>query len=170
MQGIQALSEHGADGLTVESLAQRLGVPSDSFYTHFKSKQAYIDALLAFYETECTNTVIAVAETITDPRAKMRLLLDITTSGAYLSEIAFRAWAQQNSQVRAVQERIDSQRVAYMRGLCRPLTDSDEAAEAMARLLYLIYVGNQGLVPSFDGATIQRLYSAVLGLYLPDES
>jgi AcrR family transcriptional regulator len=162
MEGAAALAEQGAAALTIDGLTARLGVTKGSFYHHFGSLQGYIDALLEFYESEGTLNVIAITEAEPDARAKLRRLLEITTEGPLHLEVAFRAWALQNAPAREVQARIDAQRIMYLVDLCAEVTGEVSKAEALAQLLYMIYVGSQQVIPPLEPDMVQRLYREAL--------
>lgn len=165
MEGANALAEQGVSGLTIEGLTTRLGITKGSFYHHFGSLQSYIDALLDFFEAEGTLNIIALTEAEESPQAKLRRLLAITTEGELYLEVAFRAWALQNGQVREVQARIDAQRLTYLQQLCAAVIAHPEDAGEAAQLLYSIYIGSQQVIPPLETAAVQRLYRAALRSY-----
>jgi len=70
-------------------------------------------------------------------------------------EIAVRAWALQDAEARAVQERVDRTRVAY-------LTEISGDAD-LAQALYLVVVGAGQVVPPLTGRELKRALELVLG-------
>lgn len=168
VEGAKALAALGASALTIDGLTARLGVTKGSFYHHFGSLQGYIDALLDYYESQGTLNVIAVTEAEPNARAKLRRLLEITMEGPLNLEVAFRAWALQNAQAREVQARIDAQRMAYLVELCADITGNPAKAQALAQLLYMIYIGSQQVIPPLEPDIVQRLYREALRPYNTD--
>ncbi len=157
--GLQVLTELGTEHLTIETLTQRMGVTKGSFYHHFSNYDAFVEALLTYWETEGALNIIAALEQHPTTREKLNRLLDITTAGRYTEEIVLRAWALRNARVKEVMTRIDRQRIDYLISLCRALIPDVERADHAAHLFYLTYVGGQqiGLLPS----EIQRLYRVI---------
>ena len=49
---LDALSEAGLQGIAIEMLARRLGVTKGSFYWHFESRDALIQAALELWESQ----------------------------------------------------------------------------------------------------------------------
>ena len=69
--------------------------------------------------------------------------------------IAVRAWALQDAEARAVQERVDRTRVAYLTEIC--------GDAGLARALYLIVVGAGQVVPPLSGRQLKSALELVLG-------
>lgn len=162
MEGVMTLTEMGADKMTIDTLTARLGVTKGSFYHHFSNLQDFIDQLLVFIEQESTLLIIDATEQFSTPRQKLENLLRLTVEETpNLREVALRAWALQNEQVRALQARIDQQRRDYVRQLyAEILGDTAEAAQ-LTDAIYLLYVGAQQVIPPLDGATLEGLYRMV---------
>src|SRR5579862_4353495 len=122
-EGLSILAEEGAAQLTIDALVARLGVTKGSFYHHFASYQTFKEVLLDYFEASRTLRVIAFTEQTQPPAEKITVLLEQTQLGAPSRlEVAVRAWALQDALVHAYQERIDQQRLAYLRQLCAALT------------------------------------------------
>lgn len=163
-EGVRALAELGADHLTIDALTQRLGVTKGSFYHHFASHEAFVDALLTYWEDEGALNIIEYLKRYTTPQDKLDRLLEITTASHYDQEIALRAWALHAPQVKAVQMRIDAARIAYLQALCRELITPPDRADRMAELLYLTYVSGQQL--ALTPVAVQTLYREIVQLYV----
>lgn len=162
MEGVDAITEVGADKMTIDTLTTRLGVTKGSFYHHFSNLQDFIDQLLVFIEQESTLLIIDAAEKYSTPRQKLEHLLRVTVEQTpNLREVALRAWALQNAQVRELQARIDQQRREYVRGLYAEILGDDQAAAQLADTIYLLYVGAQQVIPPLDGAALESLYRMV---------
>ncbi|MCK6580025.1 MAG: TetR/AcrR family transcriptional regulator [Anaerolineae bacterium] len=163
-EGVRALAELGADRLTIDVLTGRMGVTKGSFYHHFASHDAFVEALLTFWEEEGALSIMQYLDRYPTPAEKLTRLLEITTASHYAEEAAFRAWALQNAQVKAVQMRIDAERLIYLKTLCRALIAAPAPADHMAELLYLTYVGGQQI--ALEPSAVQALYQEIIRLYL----
>jgi AcrR family transcriptional regulator len=159
-EGMALLEAMGAEALTIETLAKRLGVTKGSFYHHFKNHQDFKKSLLVFYEEERTLQIIQVAEKATSPQAKLERILQATLQPSQL-EVALRAWALQDDLVREYQQRIDQQRIAYLEEVISALIDDHSHAARMAQLLYSVYVGSQQIIPPIQGDDLAYLYREV---------
>ena len=124
--GLELLADEGAPAVTIERLTGKLGVTKGSYYHHFKGAAGYRTALLEYFEAQFTTRLIdtverqpeagAGGETAASPPAR-----DCPTRTARGLEIAVRAWALQDPEVRAAQERVDQARTAYLKELCHGL-------------------------------------------------
>ncbi|RFS81236.1 TetR/AcrR family transcriptional regulator [Actinomadura spongiicola] len=166
--GLAILAEHGAPGLTIERLTDRLGLSKGSFYHHFKGMAGYRTSLLDRIADQTTLRFIDLVER--EPglpaRDRLRLLTDLVSAEAQSPalEIAVRAWAQQDPEVRAAQERIDRTRTEYLRELWVEMTGDPDKAARMSRLLYLIAVGADHVVPPLTPPELRDLFNAAIGL------
>lgn len=162
--GLAILAEHGAPALTIERLTGRMNRTKGSFYHHFGGMSGYKTALLGHFETECTTRYVEAveADAAAAPRAKLERLLELVLAGdgGPKLEVAIRAWALQDPEVRAAQERLDRTRTGYLRSLCQDLTDDPELS---AHLLYLVLVGAGHVIPPVPPATLRRIYDLVMG-------
>ena len=163
--GLRLLAEVGADGLTIEALTAALGVTKGSFYHHFRGFQDFKLALLATFEREGTLEILAQLEGAPPGIAALHRLIDAVAAGPWRVEAAVRAWALHDEDVRACQARIDARRLAYLRALCAALSGDDGRAQAMADVLYALYVGCLQLVPPLEGAARRRVFDEAIRLY-----
>ncbi|WFB05969.1 TetR/AcrR family transcriptional regulator [Streptomyces sp. LX-29] len=166
--GLGVLAQDGARALTIERLCAELDLTKGSFYHHFKGIAGFKADLLAHFEAEHTSQFIAGAESAGAPAPRrIRRLLDLVLDDKDDSdglEIAIRAWALQDAEVRALQERVDRLRVDYLRTLWRELGGPEADVEPMARLLYLILVGAQQVVPPLSVPELRDVYGLALRL------
>ncbi|WP_410587886.1 TetR/AcrR family transcriptional regulator [Amycolatopsis sp. lyj-23] len=153
--GLVLLAEQGAPAVTIERLTERLGLSKGSFYHHFKGTGGFRTALLAHFETERTTRFVEQAEAVPDDRLGALLKLVLAPGPGLGLEIAVRAWALQDAEARAVQERVDRTRVAYLTEI------SGDAG--LAQALYLIVVGAGQVVPPLSGRQLEDALELVLG-------
>ena len=164
--GLELLADEGAPALTIERLTDELGMTKGSYYHHFGSAAGFKQALLEYFEAQYTTRLIDKIEgEQADPDAKLRhlLLLVLADSDSQQLEIAVRAWALQDPEVRAAQERVDKARTAYLKKLCRGLK-ADVDPDRFAQLLYLILIGAEQVVPPIDKRDLRKIYDLVLHL------
>ncbi|MGK3206527.1 TetR/AcrR family transcriptional regulator [Amycolatopsis sp. MEPSY49] len=153
--GLALLAEHGAPSVTIERLTERLGLSKGSFYHHFKGMSGFRTALLGHFEAERTTRFVEQADAAGEDRLGALLKLVLAPGPGPELEIAVRAWALQDAEARAVQERVDRTRVAY---LTEVSGDPD-----LARALYLIVVGAGQVVPPLPGRQLKNALELVLG-------
>lgn len=165
--GLELLADEGAPAVTIERLTGKLGVTKGSYYHHFKGAAGFRTALLEYFEAQFTTRLIDTVERKPDaePAAKLQHLLKLVLSdpGSDRLEIAVRAWALQDAEVRAAQERVDRARTEYLRELCQGLkTDVDP--DRLAQLLYLILIGGEQVLPSVPKSDLREIYAMTLQL------
>ncbi|WP_406050414.1 TetR/AcrR family transcriptional regulator [Kribbella sp. NBC_00889] len=165
--GFELLADEGAPAVTIERLTGKLGVTKGSYYHHFKGAAGYRTALLEYFEARFTTRLIDTieGEPAAEPLAKLQHLLRLVVSDADNAslEIAVRAWALQDPEVRAAQERVDRARTEYLKELCRGLkTDVD--ADRFAELLYLIFIGAEQVLPPIATNDLRDIYALTLRL------
>jgi AcrR family transcriptional regulator len=153
--GLVLLAEQGAPSVTIERLTERLGLSKGSFYHHFKGMSGYRTALLEHFEAERTTRFVEQAEASEGDRLSALLRLVLAPGPGPELEIAVRAWALQDAEARAVQERVDSARVAYLAEI------SGDAG--LAQALYLVVVGAGQVVPPLTGRQLKNALELVLG-------
>ncbi|HMN28270.1 MAG TPA: helix-turn-helix domain-containing protein, partial [Caldilineaceae bacterium] len=121
--GLRILAEQGAPALTIDRLAASLGLTKGSFYHHFQGLAGYKAALLHFIEDGMATRVAAATAGAITPADGMARLFATSVADTPEVEIALRAWAAQDDDVRAVQERLDDRRFESGQSLCRQVGD-----------------------------------------------
>ena len=158
-EGLLVLTEIGEVGLTIDILASRLNVTKGSFYHHFKNRQAFSAELLSFWERQMTMDIIAASEQGGDDfQNKNDALMKLAHMEHHSDlEVAIRAWALRDPQVKSFQERVDTLRKKYLQHLFGLLTDNKKASESMALMRYCIYIGAQQIIPRVPVKTLKHL-------------
>jgi AcrR family transcriptional regulator len=174
-EGLKILAEEGAGGLRIDRLATRLELSKGSFHHHFDGADGYKKALLAHFERlsiETLQNAIAEAGESAGVRAVLAQLTNLVRPGAALYfpslDVAVRAWATSDPEVRAVQARLDEARLSALQRVWRPAVSSDEEARAAALLPYLLAVGATVVFPPVDADQLRGLYERVLLPLVPD--
>jgi AcrR family transcriptional regulator len=173
--GLASLADDGPTGLRIDRLCRRLNVSKGSFHHHFAGAGDFKQALLAAYEirvVQALDQAINQTKAVTPRDALAGLTRAITNrEGIYRPEleVAMRAWAFSDPEVRAVQERIDERRLASLRGIWSQILDDPAAAYTAALLPYLVGIGASLIQPPTPRDQLQRVYELLLEA-VPDES
>lgn len=163
--GLHILATQGATAVTTEALTQHMAMTKGSFYHHFPSLPEYKKALLQFFEEKGTRAIIRALEPLPTPAAKLRGLFELVLRMNPDVETAVRAWAMQDTEARLVQERVDSQRVAYVQSLCIPFANNEAHATLMAQMTYVILIGSAQIHPPLNATDLRQLFDEFLRLY-----
>jgi AcrR family transcriptional regulator len=145
---LEAIAEGGLAAVAVVPLAERLGATKGSFYWHFPSREALIEAALAAWEQTTTSAVIAEIDAASqDPRQQLRLLFKRVTELAARDriELALLATADHPT-VRPVLDRVTRRRIAFAAELFQRLGFQRPDANRRALLAYSTYLGYAQLV------------------------
>ena len=141
----EMLVESGVESVKVMSLAKRLKVSRTSFYWHFANRDELLAALIKRWQEKNTGNLIAqtklYAETITE--AVLNLFdcwLDTYLFDAQM-DFAIRNWAQQSTELKAILEQTDADRMEAIRSLFERFGFSDMQADIRARTVYYTQIG-----------------------------
>jgi AcrR family transcriptional regulator len=139
---LDLIAEQGVAALAVEPLARRLGVTKGSFYWHFASRDALLEAALRRWETRDQEGLIREVDRIADPRER---LVDLfrRTSREMRTHVIYSALlkALDHPSVRPVMQRLSQRRIQYLALAYRALGLGRRDALNRARLAYAAYVG-----------------------------
>jgi AcrR family transcriptional regulator len=168
--GLSAVADEGPNGLRIDRLCQRLGVSKGSFHHHFAGAGDFKQALLTAYEAlvvELLDQMIERTATDTPKAALADLTAAITsTEGFYRPdlEVAMRAWAFSDPEVRAVQERVDTRRLVSLEGIWSRILDDPAAVRTAALLPYLVGIGASLVQPPTPPDQLRNVYELLLDL------
>jgi AcrR family transcriptional regulator len=168
--GLAAAADEGPNGLRIDRLCQHLGVSKGSFHHHFAGAADFKQAVLAAYEVlvvEALDQAIERTAAETPKEALAGLTAAITsTEGFYRPdlEVAMRAWAFSDPDVRAVQERVDTRRLASLQGIWSRILDDPAAVHTAALLPYLVGIGASLVQPPTPPDQLRSVYELLLGL------
>ncbi|HEV7398681.1 MAG TPA: TetR/AcrR family transcriptional regulator [Solirubrobacterales bacterium] len=140
---LQALASGGPDAVRIEALAACLGVSKGGFYWHFKDRRALLDEMLDRWQKDMVEDVIANVESQpADPRAKLQQLFELASTVDFAVELALRDWSRRDSEVAERLQRIDSQRMEYLRLLFGQFCADENDVEARSMLAFSLFVGS----------------------------
>ena len=139
---LELIAEQGVAAVAVEPLARRLGVTKGSFYWHFPSREALLQAALERWETVEQQTVFGSLERVPDPRERLRSLFQMVAH-EYQSHVIYSALlkALDHPAVQPVIDRVSKRRLDYLTASFRQTGLGREDALHRARLTYAAYVG-----------------------------
>jgi AcrR family transcriptional regulator len=140
---LEAIANGGLAAVAVVPLAERLGVTKGSFYWHFPSREALVEAALADWEESHTAAVITEIEAAsTDPLEQLRLLIKRVSALAAGDrvELALLATAEHPA-VKPVLDRVARRRLDFIAELLERLGFSRADARRRALLAYTSYLG-----------------------------
>jgi AcrR family transcriptional regulator len=173
--GLAAVADDGPNGLRIDRLCRQLGVSKGSFHHHFAGAGDFKRAVLDAYEAlvvEALNDAIEQTAAVTPQASLAGLTAAISGTQSFYRpelEVAMRAWAFSDPEVRAVQERVDRRRLESLEGIWSRTLDDPAAVHAAALLPYLVGIGASLVQPPTPPDQLQRVYELLLGL-VPDES
>ncbi len=141
-EALDQIAEQGVASVAVEPLARRLGVTKGSFYWHFPSRDALLQAALERWETVEQEEIFGSLERVPDPRDRLRALFQVVAhevkSHIIYSELLK---ALDHPAVSPVIGRVSERRLDYLTASFRQAGLGRTAAQHRARLAYAAYVG-----------------------------
>ena len=168
-EGLRVLASEGAAGVRIDRIAARLGLSKGSFHHHFAGADGYKHDLLAYYESLCVealDSAIASVGENASARAVLTSLVGADGPGLYRPEldVAVRAWATSDAEVRAVQRRIDTGRIQALERVWRRAVSDPVEARQSALVPYLLAVGAAVVVPPVGAEDLRGMYEILLPL------
>lgn len=139
---LDLLAEGGVAAVAVEPLARRLGVTKGSFYWHFATRDALLQAALDRWEQSDDRDVLTPIEKVSDPRERVRELIR-QVSYKRPSHAVFAALIKALDQplIGPVIERVSQRRIEFVTNAFRQAGFDAATAANRARLAYSAYVG-----------------------------
>ena len=139
---LDLIAEQGVSAVAVEPLARRLGVTKGSFYWHFPSRDALLQAALERWEAGEQENIFGSLEKVVDPRERLRTLFQLVGHEVkphiIYSELLK---ALDHPAVQPVIYRISQRRLDYLVAMFRQAGLQRTDATHRARLTYAAYVG-----------------------------
>ena len=142
LAALQLIAEQGVGALAVEALARRLGVTKGSFYWHFRTREALLQATLERWEQYGEREIISQIELIADPRERLpelfrRVAHELQPHRVYAALLK----ALDHPLVVPVMARVSSRRTEFLETAYRQAGLAPADALNRARLTYAAYVG-----------------------------
>jgi AcrR family transcriptional regulator len=147
---LSAIAEGGLAAVGVEPLAARLGATKGSFYWHFESRDALLEAAISRWEEETTTDVVVEITAAADaPASQFRRLVASVIERAEQDRVgpALLASATHPSVAPAL-ERITAARLSLIATVLQRLGFPPSHARRRALLAYSAYLGHGQLAHS----------------------
>jgi len=158
-EGIKILSEFAQDKLRILYLCERLKVTRGSFYHHFESIDDYISSLMKKWEEENTFEFIRHSDKGIDARERMEILANRVGDAQQSVEASIRSWSFYNPLVKEHLNRVDQERLAYLRGIFKDLGYDKKKVKVMAMIDYGLLIGIQQLNPDISKKEMEKIYN-----------
>jgi AcrR family transcriptional regulator len=142
-EALALLGQQGSQALTIAALCERLDVTKGSFYHHFGGMPAFVDELLAYWEREHSDRLIALSQAQTDTSLRITSLTELAVNLPHASESAIRAWGRSSPDVAAVVERVDEHRERHVVESLQALGLPPDRARILGRLAMDLLIGIQ---------------------------
>src|SRR5690606_2173609 len=122
-------------------------VTKGPFYHHFQHRQAFLEAILDYWEDKFTKQFIAFSEQGLSVREKMERLQQLVVENHGNYEVNIRAWAQIDPLAREYQERVDKRRLDFLFELQKDTYENEADTRTMAQLQYSALIGSAQMIP-----------------------
>jgi AcrR family transcriptional regulator len=142
-EALAVLGEQGSQALTIAALCERLDVTKGSFYHHFGGMPGFVDQLLAYWEREHSERLIAISKSQPDPTLRIATLTELGVNLPHASESAIRAWGRSSPDVAEVVERVDKRRERHCTDAIAALGIDRPRARLLGRIAVDLLVGIQ---------------------------
>ena len=157
---LNALSERGIESVQITALSRDLGVTRGSFYWHFESREALLDALLAEWQLRNTGVMLealATASSLDDAiLALFAVWVDHSRFDPKLDQ-AIRDWARHDEAVRTAVKSEDDARVSAIAALFETHGYAKAEAFIRARVIYFTQISFYALRIEEDETLAERM-------------
>ncbi|MFW5415441.1 TetR/AcrR family transcriptional regulator [Nocardiopsis sp. CNT-189] len=171
-EGLAVLAGGGCDAVRIEVLAKRLGVTKGGFYGHFKDRDTLLGEMLATWEREAVDDVLAAVANESDPKSRARRAGILTFSSDRLLplDLAIRDWARRDPAVAERLRRVDDARMNLLREAISTFCDDPEEVEARSLLAFCAAIGAHFLAVDHGDRTRQEVLARAADLLLENRA
>ncbi len=140
---LETIAREGVDSVAVESLARELDVTKGSFYWHFPSRDALLDAALKLWEKHETEDLLARVGNETDPYKRIVRAFTKVDASQHASRLylALSAAGAHHPKIAEVVRRVSVSRLDHLVEGYRALGLSEQDAARWAAHAYSVYLG-----------------------------
>lgn len=146
--GYKLFSEQGVSGIVVEKMADKLNVNKSSFYWHFKSKKEFIEQLTIFWVNTETEQIIKLTNVKKTTLQKFKTLVaEIYKQKPFLDfNFYLKRYATKDNRIQIIIDKIDKQRIEYVKNLLQEMGYSKQDASIKTALLYKHLIGYHEMI------------------------
>jgi len=146
--GYKLFSEQGISGIVIEKMAEKLKVNKSSFYWHFKTKKEFIQQLTEFWITNETEQIIRLTNNENSTLQKFKTLIAETYKKKPFLDFNFylKRYARKEKKIQLIIDKIDNQRIEYVKNLLREMGYSMQDANIKSALLYKHLIGYHEMI------------------------
>ena len=141
--GFKLFSRKGVSGIVVEQMARTLKCNKSSFYWHFKSKDQFILEIVDLWSYNDTQQVIDLANEVDDVNNRYdRFIRLVFQKDPFLDFVFYlKRYAIKRPEIQSVMDRIDEQRLTFVRSLLIDLGCSSDESKMKASIFYKYLIG-----------------------------
>lgn len=141
--GYKLFSEKGISGLVIEKMADKLKVNKSSFYWHFSTKKEFMQQLIKFWIENETNQIIKLTNDHHSAIQKINTLIRLSYKKMPNQDFIFylKSYAQKDKKTKELINKIDFQRIEYVKQLLLEMGYSEQEAAIKSSLFYKHLIG-----------------------------
>ena len=160
-RALELVAKKGGAKLHIETLCRQLHVTRGSFYWHFESRDAFVVALVDYWDAVYTRSVVENLRGAEGSPEEQLLALMHTIHEERLAryDMAVRAWAAQEPAVAAQVARVDEVRLEFVRSLFSAMGFRGRELAMRTRLFVIAHSLDHGLQSSISEAEERKLLS-----------
>ncbi|MFK8036770.1 MAG: TetR/AcrR family transcriptional regulator [Crocinitomicaceae bacterium] len=146
--GFKLFSEKGISGIVIENMAEKLNVNKSSFYWHFKTKKEFIQQLIESWISNETEQIISLTNNEKSALQKFKTLIILSYKKMPNQDFIFylKRYAQKERKTKSIIEKIDFQRIEYLKNLLKEMGYSEQDANIKSSLLYKHLIGYHEMI------------------------
>jgi AcrR family transcriptional regulator len=134
-KALASLASAGHAPLRVGAIAAQLEVTKGSFYHHFENRADFVRSIVDYWEQKYTRDIASnlVANNEAPEEWLWALIEGVAESRLTRFDVAIRAWASHDQEVRKLVARADKFRMTYVRSIFSAMGFKDSDLEARTR-------------------------------------
>lgn len=140
---LMLLAREGVAALSIERLANDLGVTKGSAYHHFRSRDELVNLALARWEHEATAAIIVQLSAIPSPTERLRAILSASVGRNADLGLEYRIISSLDEVVTPYVERVTIARLEFLEQIYLDFGMTATRAAIWARTSYASYLGVQ---------------------------
>jgi AcrR family transcriptional regulator len=160
-EALAVLGEYGSETMTIAVLCERLEVTKGSFYHHFGGMPGFITQLLAYWESEHSERLIAISKAQPDPALRITTLTELAVGLPHAPEAAIRAWGRSNAEVADATARVDKRRERHVVDAVAALGIDRPRARLLSRIALNLLIGTQQREHPVDLKRLRQMFEEV---------